>query len=687
MKNAFAAVEWLLCQEEPEARRTAAQQLVKLEGRDAIPFLLTALGDTDWRVRREATSSAPLIAPRAAVIAALIPCLSEAQNIGLRNAAVEALVAIGAEAIGPVLGVLAALSSDGKKLAVEVLAGITDERSASALEALLETDDVNVACAAAEALAQVAKRSDELRASAVAALVRNMEGADTYFCVALLEGLKFLEAEVPWAVYAKISKNPMLRGYAVSAAALTTDPSALHLLVSTISHSTKTLVREATIVLGEKVFAGFADEGLLRIVREAFALNPGVDAPILFLARTHDDLPARAGATVLLGLLADPATIPTIIGALSEDGLTERAERALKLAGGDAVGPLLALARSREPSARANAISMMPVIVHSASDEVRKTLHGALRDESNEVKASALRVLATTGDADDMERIMPMVNDRDPRVSAAAAAALAPLARRYEDRALELVSDVDVTGHLASAACVVLEAIAGRAPLTSASLRFLEQAMLSTSAHVRRLAVDALAVNPTDEVIEVLQLGLADEERDVQIASMRALGRAGRSQPIEILILGARDGELVASGLSALAECSEAIAIELAGKLIASRDALVACAAVDTLGRYTDAAARALLFKALGHPDGDVVRLALTEIVAPESDSERGLVADCLSSSNPGIRRAAIDALGKDPHRESRRIVRRRLDDESDPRVIEMILSVLASGVRAPGGL
>ena len=685
MNEALAAVKWLLSQAEPEARRTAAQQLVKLDGADAISFLMKALADDDWRVRREAALAAPQLAPRDAVIAALLPAFSNDENIGLRNSAVEALTGIGADAIGPILEELMTLSSDAKKLAIETLAGITDERSASALEALLEADDVNIACSAAEALAQVAKRSPELRDDAVTALVRNLERADTYFRVAILEGLKLLEAELPWSVYAKISGDPMLRRYAVSAAARVSDHEALDLLVATLARGPKALAREAAIVLGEKVHSAKNDPALVAYVLQAFGNHATVAAPILTFARAYDDLPARAGAITLLGLLRDPATIPAIIGALSEEALAERAERALRLVGGDAIGPIIALAKSKEPSARVSAISMMPSIVHSAKDEVRSTLHGALVDESNEVKATALRVLGSTGDADDMERIMPMVNDADPRVAAAASAALAPLAKRYEERALELVANADVEGPLASAACVVLAAVAEEQPLSRERVRFLERAITSTDPRVRRLAVESLAVNPTDDVIDVLQLGLADEERDVQLAAIRALGRAGKGEPIEILILGARDGELVASGLSALSECDEPRTLALAAKLVDSRDPLVACAAVDALGRMGGPDARRALLRGLVHSDADVVRLALTELQLPETEAEREAIAACLTSPSPSVRRAAVDAIGQERSRESRRIVRRRLDEESDPRVIEMILAVLAEGAGESG--
>ena len=50
------------------------------------------------------------------------------------------------------------------------------------------------------------------------------------------------------------------------------------------------------------------------------------------------------------------------------------------------------------------------------------------------------------------------------------------------------------------------------------------------------------------------------------------------------------------------------------------------------------------------------------------------------------MRRAAVEVIGREHTRESRRLVRGRLDDESDPRVIEMILAVLAESAGDAGG-
>src|SRR5262245_10583610 len=118
---------------EPETRRIATKQLGQLKAKDAGALLLRALGDDDWRGRKEAALVAPQIEPRPVTIDILCSGLHDAHNIGLRNGAVEALVGIGQDVIPRVIEEIGRLDADGRKLAVEVLGGVPDPRGARAL--------------------------------------------------------------------------------------------------------------------------------------------------------------------------------------------------------------------------------------------------------------------------------------------------------------------------------------------------------------------------------------------------------------------------------------------------------------------------------------------------------------------------------------------------------------------------
>src|SRR5690606_35829233 len=108
--------------EDPEERRRATARLGELEEDPDARGLLLALGDPDWRVRKEAVSVARRAAPSPAVLRGLVEAIGPGSNVGLRNAAVEALPAFGADAVDALAVALPNLDQDSRKLATEALA-------------------------------------------------------------------------------------------------------------------------------------------------------------------------------------------------------------------------------------------------------------------------------------------------------------------------------------------------------------------------------------------------------------------------------------------------------------------------------------------------------------------------------------------------------------------------------------
>ena len=90
MSHDYDTLAAMLQEADPESRRLATQQLARVRGARVDELLVRALADDDWRVRKEAASVAPSLEPRDDVIATLSDALDEKENIGLRNAAVEA---------------------------------------------------------------------------------------------------------------------------------------------------------------------------------------------------------------------------------------------------------------------------------------------------------------------------------------------------------------------------------------------------------------------------------------------------------------------------------------------------------------------------------------------------------------------------------------------------------------------
>ena len=103
-----------------EERRQAVSRVVELDRKEALPLLLSALGDEDWRVRKEATIAARAFLPDRVLIDALIQVLGE-DDVGKRNAAVEVLASAGSAGVEPLERAMSGLDGDGRKLAVDAL--------------------------------------------------------------------------------------------------------------------------------------------------------------------------------------------------------------------------------------------------------------------------------------------------------------------------------------------------------------------------------------------------------------------------------------------------------------------------------------------------------------------------------------------------------------------------------------
>ncbi|MGD0525657.1 MAG: HEAT repeat domain-containing protein, partial [Polyangiaceae bacterium] len=329
MSEASAAVRWLLQQAEPEARRVAVQQIAKVPGRDAPELLLRALGDDDWRVRKEGAAVAPSLDRRDEVVAALVAALEETVNIGLRNAAVEALVAVGPEAVAAVVASVPDLDADARKLAVEVLAGVPDARGAAALVRCLSDEDANVRVAAAEALGNASLAGEEARDLATQALVGALVTSDTFLKIAALDSLARLEARLPWSIFEPYTKDPLLRRYAIAAAAGSREPDAVRALAHATGDSSPTIAREAIVALGDLVLADPDDAALLEVARAELKASPQGQSFARRAALDGEDGRARSGALLALGLLQDIGDVASLVEALADDDVAEKADLAL----------------------------------------------------------------------------------------------------------------------------------------------------------------------------------------------------------------------------------------------------------------------------------------------------------------------------------------------------------------------
>lgn len=667
-------IERALVDEDAEVRRRAVLELPRLHGDNAATLLMRALGDLDWRVRKEAVQTAPRIASRDVVIRHLVEALQNRNDIGLRNGAVEALVAVGREVVGHVVDALRVLDEDGRKLAVETLAQLPDLAAIDALAKSLDDKDANVQVAAAEALGRAAGAGEPGRTQAMDVLIRVLGRNVPLLSLAALSSLRQLDVVLPFEILEPLVDEPLLRRVAIEAASGSTDSKAVAALATAVGDFSPQISRQAALGLARSVESSMDDRATLLFAETSLGALPAAGARLRELARDIDDPSARGAALLLLGLLREPSDVELLVEALAQEDVAERAELGLELFGEEAVKPLVAVGRTAAPFARGAAISMLPLVDRGSAPDAVAVLRDSLLDPSPDVVVAALRSLASVGAAGDIRHVFEMSERGDLRVLPAKNAALAALSGRFPEQARALLVGMDPHGESALAGCVVIEALGRMGLGTPSDEAFAEVAVAHRDSRVRRGAVEALAAIASEEAVRMVSFALADEEEQVALAAIRALGRLRAIRPLAQLMTSSKNPVVVGSALRALGEADDEVQLSHASALASSADFALASIAIEAIGQSTANGREQALSGALTHNDPQVVCLALSELVRLHGDRSREALAWAIEHPSGEVRQHAAELLGQEGSEEARTLIRARLVREDDPLVKEALL-------------
>lgn len=537
-----------------EKRRQATSHLAELDLRDALPLLLQALGDGDWRVRKEATIAARSFVPDRALINALITALGQGENVGLRNAAVEVLASSGHAAAAAIADAMSSLDEVGRKLAVEALGRSRDQAALGPLEAALFDPDDNVRQAAVEAIAAVGGVAGE---PAHKILIRCLNDEDRFIRLAALEGLSSLGVGVPWQRLEPLLADPTSRTAALMAAALAEHPQAPAALARALASSRggsfaqtlSALARLSEGLLADAVADAVREQGQELVARLTNIASSDAGEP--------DHL--RASALVLAALVAAPGCIQAAIKALTELPLAPAAQRALTRLGKAALPALIEqIAPPPAPAPRgdeaaeapalpdelaltqlrATAIDVAVAIVAEHRTSSRPQLPALLtalraaaasRDREKDVVTSALYALSHLGTSDDLALAAELTLSPDVSIASAAEAALTSLVARHPGVARVLASDMMKREAAWLPTAIIFGALGANDDIDAAGLRdavaFLSNCAASSDARTRRAVVLSVSQIGGPLASDVLSVALTDEERDVQLEAARALGR------------------------------------------------------------------------------------------------------------------------------------------------------------------
>jgi HEAT repeat protein len=223
---------------------------------------------------------------------------------------------------------------------------------------------------------------------------------------------------------------------------------------------------------------------------------------------------------------------------------------------------------------------------------------------------------------------------------------------------------------------------------------FLSRALSAENTLVRRASAEALAEIASPLGLEAVVFALTDEDRSVQVAAVRALGRmraedgssVGLGQLL-VLVERSEDEALIVAAIRALGDAQDARSVGVLRNLARSGPPRRAVAAIEAVARLQDPRRVDALIDALGHPDAEVVKAALRALADEVDARVLPHLGACLDHEAWDVRRLAADLLGHSGGQAYVGTLRAKLAVEAEPLVKEAIQRALseletASGVR-----
>lgn len=676
-------LERLLRSDDPEERRRATADLeVDVPGLK-VSLLLQALGDADWRVRKEAVAVALRAAPSSEVLRGLIESIGPGSNVGLRNAAVEALAAYGADAVDAIAVALPNLDADSRKLATEALANCAHPTAFLILEGLARDDDTNVRAAAIEAVARIGVTSPE---PASAILIDRLQAADRFERLAALDGLNQLGATLPWPRVESMLSDPILARPALLAAGRTGSPEAAKPLAQALLAQRGATLEAAMMGLCELLRRGGASEAATcNALREA---DSSLESVLLGLAAPgSEQLAMRRLSILLLGCLQSREAARVVVASLGDDSVTAEAEEAALLMGAACVDAVVLGLQEGDTERRARCTELLPrLFPEQPSPSVIQSVAALLGDRDPHLVRVALETLAQLGDETTLEPVASVLVEARGGVRWSAETALAEIARRYPAEAQQLIERATPQSDDAISAAVVLRALSETRALTARDEEFLTDVLAHESMFARRAALDALAAGRTPRAVDAVAFALTDEYREVQVAAIRTLGRMRDEAGLAVglshllpLVEDPPDAELLAHAVSALGDTGGAEAVRALRPLTRSAPAPVAVSAIEAIVRIPEIRHVDELIDGLSHKSPEVVKAALGALSELQDARVSTHIGVCLDHEAWDVRRLAADLLGELGGESNVNLLRAKMLVEKEPLVRDALARALES--------
>ena len=609
----------------PEVRRRAVRDLAELPPAEVLLSALAALGDDDWRVRKEAVAVFVGWGGAAEPAPALLAAIEQEENVGLRNAAAEALSQVAGPAIDLVIERLPALLGTSRKIALDVVGRSADPRRSRILSEHLADDDVNLSAAAAELMGEAGGDG------VVEALAGCLERNEQMVVLAALQSLNRLGAHLPFERLEPLVAVPLYGSALLEALGRTGDPAAAHPIVTRIP-ADPMAARALVVMHGSSERAGRAVESAIGSAGKAVLAA-------LSEAAASGDFAARYAAVSCLLWARRTECVPQLVALARDEALHAHVVDGLAAWGAPALDALDAMFPSAQGRALASLIAVTGRLLDLEEGRRRIPLFTAfLNSGDSVVVTAAMGALARFGDAAIVPRLLDLVRAEQERVRRAASRALVQIGRRHPDAVHDALRWTAFEGDRGVELMRVFQEV-GRAE----DAPLIASALTSPSPSLRRAALGALAAVAGGGAIHEISLSMTDESADVREAAVAALATLGPAASETIVsALHGSEGPLRPALVRALGRVGhpEAQTIlkramrESAPTAIAALEAAAALG-LDPLGTKGEL---------LGHPDTEVVKTAIAALGDTVTDAE--LVA-LLCADAWDVRLAAVERLSR----------------------------------------
>ena len=664
-----------------EVRRLAVIELTPRRDDEARAMLVQALGDESWRVRKVAGEQLLAFGQVEAVVADLVRCLADGDNVGLRNAAAETLARLGLEATTALCRAAKDPDRDVRKFAVDILGEIGEAVGVEVLIGGLGDEDENVRVASAEALGRVG--GDRARDALADALQRD----DLMLRATVLDALARQGAELQAEKLEPFLDDPILRRPALLLLGRSPDPRAVDLVVLRIGDRRRGS-REAALValdrlLGRSVGDARRNE-IRKVLSEAVAAGArtGVEAALL-----GGDRETRCAAARIFGFLGSPESAPSLLRAAADEQVRREALRAIRQIGGTAAPVLISVLAELAPEEQVLAYE---VLAQLGDARAAPALIEALEEPDDQTRRAAARALGGLGDASAIGHLAALFSADDAEVVKAAIDSLIQLATAEGPAVIAAAQAAYQEVPSGSVRRAALEVLARAG--TEEQIETMLSALHEDVAESRIVAIGGLRNliehDTAGRGLDAIVGALTDENPDVRTAAADALGRIGDVRAVEALVSAVRDDNVLArvAAIRSLGRLGDPAAGQVLKAMVRDAVGLVSIAAIEALASIGPGEFLEVLDACLAQEDSEVLKQtarALRGIADPRSEEALRALLDRDSWE---VRSAAARALGERGATEAIPSLRARLDVETDDFVRATLRDALAAlGEPTPG--